>query len=92
MVDWIWKMCRLAWEEGRVPEDWKSGIKVPLYKAKGEREVCRNHRGICLLSVIGKIYGKILINRVREITEELVGEEQGGFRKGKSFVDQIFVL
>ena len=92
VVDWIWKMCRLAWEEGKVPEDWKSGIIVPLYKGKGEREVCGNHRGICLLSVIGKIYGRILINRVREITEELVGEEQGGFRKGKGCVDQIFVL
>ncbi|WP_435362532.1 reverse transcriptase domain-containing protein, partial [Klebsiella pneumoniae] len=34
----------------------------------------------------------MLINRVREITEELVGEEQGGFRKGKGCVDQIFVM
>ena len=39
-----------------------------VYKGKGEREVCGNHRGICLLSVIGKIYGRILIDRVRYIT------------------------
>ena len=92
IVEWIWKLCKLAWEEGRVPEDWKSGIIVPLYKGKGERDVCGNHRGICLLSVIGKIYGRILIDRVRYITEELVGEEQGGFRRGRGCVDQMFAL
>ncbi len=75
VVDWLWKVCSLAWEEGKVPEDWKSGIVVPLYKGKGEREVCGNHRGICLLSIVGKIYSRIVIDRVRNITGKLVGEE-----------------
>ena len=91
IVEWIWKLCKLAWEEGRFPEDWKSGIIVPLYKGKGEREVCGNHRGICLLSVIGKIYGRILTDRVRYIMEELVGEEPVGFRR-RGCVDQMFAL
>ncbi|MCP3680826.1 MAG: reverse transcriptase family protein [Gammaproteobacteria bacterium] len=91
-VYWLRKVCSLAWEEGKVPEDWKSGRVVPLYKGKGEREVCGNHRGICLLSVVGKIYSRMVIDRVRNITEKLVGEEQGGFRKGRGCVDQIFTL
>ena len=44
------------------------------------------------LSVPGKVYGRILIDRVIEHSEEQIGEEQSGFRKGRSCADQIFVL
>ena len=37
-------------------------------------------------------YGRILADRIRKATEERVGEEQGGFRRGKGCVDQIFTL
>ncbi len=70
-----------------MPEDWKSGVIVPLYKGKGERGVCGNYRGICLLSVVGKVYCRVVIERVRMKTEKWVGEEQGGFRKGRGCVD-----
>ncbi len=49
--------------------------------------MCGSHRGICVLSIFGKIYNRIIIDRVRNITEKLVGEEQGGFRKGRQCVD-----
>ncbi len=39
MIEWVWKMFKLAWEEGNVPGDWRL-IIVPLYKRKGEREEC----------------------------------------------------
>merc|ERR1711888_425040 len=52
----------------------------------------RNSRGISLLSVPGKVYGRILIERVVENSEGQVGEELSGFRKGRSCADQVFVL
>ncbi len=48
--------------------------------------------GISLLSVPGKIYGTLLTERLMQVTEKKVSDEQGGFRKGKSCVDQIFVI
>ena len=33
-----------------------------------------------------------MISRVKESTKEQVAEEQGGFRLGRRFIDQIFVL
>ncbi len=42
------------------------------------------------MSVPGKVYGRILTERLMEATEEKVSEEQGGFRKGRGCVDQIF--
>ena len=34
VVDWIWRMCYLAFERGFVPEDWRSAVIVPLCKGK----------------------------------------------------------
>ena len=46
---------------------------VPLYKDKGERNDCKNYRGISLFNVVGKIYAKTLVNnRVRKVTEGLI--------------------
>ncbi len=74
----------------KVPEDWRKAIIVPLYK--GNRKECNNYRGISLLSVPGKIYGRILNERMMKRTDKSVGDEQGGFRKDRGCVDQIFAM
>ena len=40
----------------------------------------------------GKVYGRILIERVIENSEGQIEDEQSGLRKGRSCADQIFVL
>ncbi len=45
-----------------------------------------------MLSIPGKVYGEVIIERVQRLTEEELSEEQGGFRKGRGCVDQIFSL
>ena len=82
----------MAFENGVVPEYWKSTVIVPLYKGKGERTKCKNYRGISLLSVVGKIYAGILVDRVCRVTGGLIDDEQRGFRVGRGWVDQIFTL
>ena len=37
--------------------------------------------------MVGKIYARILINRVCGVTEVLTDHEEGGFRSGKEYVD-----
>ncbi len=43
------------------------------------------------MSVPGKIYRRILTERLMQLTEKKVNDGQGGFRKGKS-VDQIYAI
>ena len=71
----------MAFESGVVPEDWRSDVLVSLYKCKGERTKCSNYRSINLLSVSGKIYAEILVDRVRKGTEGLIDSEQRGFEQ-----------
>ena len=68
-----------------VPMDWRGACIVPLYKRKGDKCECSNSRGISLLSVVGKLFGGVLIKRVRAGTECAIGEEQCGFRQGRGF-------
>ena len=82
----------MTFESGVVSEDWKSAVIVPLYNGKGEKTECSKYRDISLLSVVGKIYTGILVDRVRKMTEGLIDDEQRGVRAGRCYVDQIFTL
>ena len=55
-----------------------------LYKRKGDKCECSNSRGISLLSVVGKLYGRVLIKRVRP---EL--NVQYGKSNGRGRMDQV---
>ena len=92
MVEWLVRLLNICFERGRVPEDWMSACIVPLYKGKGDRLSCGSYRGISLLSVVGKLYGRVLIRRTREGTEGEIREEQGGFMRGRGCIDQIFAI
>ena len=39
VVNFIWKLCNISFA---VLEEWMSAVIVPLYKAKGKRNECRN--------------------------------------------------
>ena len=55
VVDWIWRLCNVAFESGVVPEDSRSAVIVPLYKGQGERTECKNYRSINPLSLVREI-------------------------------------
>ena len=68
--------------------DCRGACIVPLYKGKGDKCECSNSRGIRLLSVVGKLYGRVMIKRVRVGTECAIGKEQCGFRQGRGCMDE----
>ena len=84
MVDWIWRLYNISFENGGVLGDWKSAVILPLYKSKGERTVYKNYRDISLLNMVGKIYAGILVDRIHRGT--------GDLRAGSGCIDQIFTL
>ena len=86
VVKWQYMIVNIAWATGEVPEDWKRAVIIPQHK-KGSKAMCSNYRGISLLSVPGKVYARIVDNRVKQKTEGMILEVQGGFRKGLSCID-----
>ena len=75
------------------PESWSEGLIVPLHK-KGPLDNVNNFRGITLLSTLGKLFTRILNNRLTDWADEYAVyiEAQAGFRAAMSTIDNIFVL
>ena len=67
--------------------DRRGACIVHLYKGNGDKCECSNSRGISLLSVVGKLFARV-IKRVRAGTECPIGEEQCWFR-GRGCMAQV---
>ena len=75
-----------------MPHDWRDTGIVSIYKNKGAHNNCNSYRGISLLAMAGKIYGRILMNRTVQHLDSILHESQCGFRKERSTIDMIFSL
>ena len=82
-------LMQTIWEEGTVVEEWRNAQIIPIPK-KGDLKVCDNWRGISLLDVVGKIFARIIQDRLQTIAEDFLPESQCGFRKGRGCIDMIF--
>ena len=79
------------WQQEKIPQEFKDASIIHLYKRKGKRQDCNNHRGISLLSIAGKILARLLLNRITDhLNHDLLPESQCGFRKNRGTVDMIF--
>ena len=91
-LKWLVRVFNICFMLSIVPVDWVIACMVPIYKDKGDVHECSNFRGISLLSLVGKVYGRVLINRIRDKTENVIAEVQSGFRRGRGCTDQIFIV
>ena len=57
-------------------------IIISLHK-KGSKKKCENYRTISLISHSSKIMLKIILNRLKHYTEEIISEKQAGFRANR---------
>jgi len=81
-----------VWESEIIPDDWRQGIIVPIYKAKGSRSDCKNYRGITLLSVPGKVFAHVILACIKIALLACRRPEQSGFTPNRSTADRILTL
>ncbi|KAH9590690.1 hypothetical protein MS3_00003278 [Schistosoma haematobium] len=79
------------WDEEQVPKDWKEGLLIKIPK-KGDLSNCDNYRGITVLSIPGKVFDRVLLNRMKDYVDAQLRDQQAGFRKDRSCTDQIATL
>ena len=75
------------------PQQWTEGYIKPLFK-KGNKLDPSNYRGLTISSCLGKLYEKILNNRLIRFLDigKIIKKNQSGFTKNKRTSDHIFVL
>ncbi|CAM4967100.1 unnamed protein product [Rotaria socialis] len=92
VIKWLHEMFTDMWENEQAVKECSSATLIRLYKNKGDKKLCDNYRGISLLSVTGKIFSRIILNRIQNSVDERLLEIQSSFRSNKSTIDQIFTL
>ena len=68
---------------------WKVSSVVPVFKNVGERSTAENYRPVGLLSVVSKVFEKLVNNRIVDHLEKcgLFSDFQYGFRSSRSTAD-----
>ena len=77
-------------EHDVIPEAWKKGRIITIYKGKGEKGKCSNERGITISSNTGKLFERIINERAKEQLD--ISDSQGGGKKGSNTVDHTLAL
>ena len=88
LTDRLLQLTQCVWQEGTVVEDGRDAEIVPIPKT-GNLKLCDNWRGISLSDVVGKVFARILQERLQKLAEKVLPESQCGFRKGRGCVDMI---
>ena len=84
-------LYRKCWAEGIVPAAWKQAIVAPILKAGKPRRDPGSYRPISLTSHVGKIYERIVKERLTYYAEKRgdIPNCQAGFRRGRGVVDHL---
>ncbi|KAE9414768.1 hypothetical protein Angca_008488, partial [Angiostrongylus cantonensis] len=77
--------------ECMVPTQWKTSKTVLLIK-KGDLHDIGNYRLICLLSVVCKLFTRVILNRNGRTLDDGQPCEQAGFREGFSTMNHIHTI
>ena len=57
------KLSNRLFSNGEYPKSWGEGIIVPIFKS-GNPDDAQNYRPITLINVLGKVYSRVLLNRL----------------------------
>ena len=73
------------------PDCWKVSSVTPVFKNVGERPTPKNYRPVSLLSVVSKVFEKLVNNRIVDHLEKcgLFSDFQYGLRSSRSIADLL---
>ena len=74
------------WEEQQIPPEWNEGNCTKLPR-KGDLSSSSSYRGIMPISIPGKVSYRILLNRMKDIVDPQLRDQQASFRGDSSRTD-----
>ena len=87
----VLNFCNEALSNNKIPDQWKISHIVPVPKT-GDLTKTDNYRGISLTSIICKTLNRMILNRMKPCIENLLRDNQNGFRPGRSTTSHILAL
>ena len=88
------KLFNNCLKESCFPDCWKVSSVVPVFKNVGERFTAKNYCQVGLLSVVSKVFEKLVNNRIVDHLEKcgLFSDFQYGFSSSRSTADLLTVV
>ena len=88
------KLFNKCLKESCFPDCWKVSFVVPVFKNVGERSTAKNYRPVSLLSLVSKVFEKLVNNRIVDHLEKcgLFSDFQYGSRSSQSTADLLTVV
>lgn len=93
LVKPLCKLFNLIFQSGNFPKIWNESY-ISLIHKKGDKSDPNNYRGISITSNLGKLFNKIVHNRLYNFIEmnNLISKNQIGFKPKARTADHIFTL
>lgn len=90
----ILRFFQLCWSTGKIPSEWKEAVIVPIHKPGKIKVNPNSYRPIALTPHLGKLYERIVKNRLEYFCEKrgIIPLFQAGFRKGRCVTDHTVRL
>ena len=94
VLQYLAKIFNASLKIGYFPQAWKSAKVTMVPKPGKDKNEAKNWRPISLLSCLGKLFERIVTNRLTGYLEmnNLLSPFQSGFRKGRMTSEQLFRL
>ena len=88
------KLFNKCLKESCFPHCWKVSSVVPVFKNVGERSTAKNYRPVSVFSVVSRVFGKLVNNRIADHLEKcsLFSDFQYGFRSSRSTAGLLIVV
>ena len=78
--------------EEEAPHELLLARLVAIFKNKGSAKDANNYRGIALMSLVSKLFNKMLLLRIRPHLDPLLRENQNGFRPRRGTTQHVLAL
>ncbi|GJY92521.1 retrovirus-related pol polyprotein LINE-1 [Tanacetum coccineum] len=94
-IFWLTSLFNKIFTSAKMPEEWRLSEVIPIFKNKGDAQVCSNYRGIKLLGHTMKLWERVIERRLRRETS--VSENQFSFmperlHQGSAISPYLFTL
>ena len=94
MMSLICEIYNICLKSGYYPRSWKSAIGIMLPKPNKDHKIATNNRPISLLKCVGKLFEKIIGNRLTKFltSENKLNKWQRAYLKGKEAGEHVHRL
>ena len=92
LKSWLRAFLSSCLRQLKIPKIWRRALVVAIPKPNKPEGDPKSYRPISLLCIPFKILERLIYARIEPIVDPLLPQEQAGFRRGRSTVDQVTLM